>query len=54
MYHGVTGFAALVGGVALGAVFQRFGAGAAFLASGAAGLVLVAAWPVLARAGGRE
>src|SRR5207253_9466028 len=54
VYHGVTGFAALVGGVALGAVFQRFGAGAAFLASGAAGLVLVAAWPVLARAGGRE
>src|SRR5256884_1330857 len=53
VYHGVTGFAALVGGVALGAVFQRFGAGAAFLASWAAGLVLVAAWPGFARWGRR-
>src|SRR6184192_2178339 len=51
VYHGVTGFAALVGGVALGAVFQRFGAGAAFLASAAGGLGLVLGWPVLARAG---
>src|SRR6184192_2651764 len=51
LYHGVTGFTALVGGVALGAVFQRFGAGAAFLASAAGGLGLVLGWPVLARAG---
>ena len=51
LYHGVTGFAALVGGVALGAVFQRFGAGAAFLGSAAGGLGLVLGWPVLARAG---
>lgn len=46
-YHGVTGFAALVGGVTLGAVFQRYGAGAAFLGSAVGGLVLVLAWPVL-------
>src|SRR5207245_1778102 len=26
LYHGITGFAALVGGVALGGVFQRYGA----------------------------
>src|SRR5881394_1651030 len=51
VYHGVTGFAALVGGVVLGAVFQRFGAGAAFLGSAAGGLGLVLGWPVLARAG---
>jgi len=47
LYHGITGFAALVGGVALGAVFQRWGAGPAFLASAAGGLTLVFAWPVL-------
>src|SRR5436305_7771828 len=51
VYHGVTGFAALVGGVVLGAVFQRFGAGAAFLGSAAGGLGLVLGWPVVARAG---
>src|SRR5213595_1309935 len=50
-YHGITGFAALIGGVALGAVFQRYGAGTAFLASAAGGLALVLGWPVLARAG---
>jgi len=49
VYHGVTGFAALVGGVVLGAVFQRYGAGTAFLASAAGGMGLVTAWPVLAR-----
>src|SRR3989449_815565 len=47
LYHGITGFAALVGGVALGAVFQRWGAGPAFLARAAGGLTLVFAWPVL-------
>ena len=51
LYHGVTGFAALVGGVALGVVFQRYGAGAAFLASAAGGMALVLAWPVVGRAG---
>ena len=50
-YHGVTGFAALVGGVTLGAVFQRYGAAAAFLGSAVGGLALVLAWPVLQRVG---
>jgi MFS family permease len=53
-YHGITGFAALVGGVALGAVFQRYGAPSAFLASAAGGVILVLAWPVVARARWRE
>src|SRR5207245_7048293 len=48
LYHGITGFAALVGGVALGGVFQRYGAAPAFLASAAGGLALVFAWPVFA------
>ena len=51
LYHGVTGFAALVGGVALGMVFQRYGAMTAFLASAAGGMALVLAWPVVGRAG---
>jgi len=51
-YHGVTGFMALVGGVTLGAVFQRYGAGTAFLASAAGGLLLVAVWPLFGRAAG--
>src|SRR6266699_2051898 len=46
-YHGITGFAALVGGVALGGVFQRYGAAPAFFASAVGGLALVFAWPVL-------
>ena len=53
VYHGVTGFAALVGGVALGAVFERYGAGPAFLASAVGALVLVLVWPLVARAAGR-
>src|SRR6266513_1778222 len=48
-YHGLTGFAALVGGVALGGVFQRYGAGSAFLASAAGGVALVLAWPLVSR-----
>ena len=48
LYHGITGFAALVGGVALGGVFQRYGAAPAFLASAAGGLALVFAWPLFA------
>ena len=51
LYHGVTGFAALVGGVALGVVFQQYGAVTAFLASAAGGMALVLAWPVVGRAG---
>ncbi len=47
VYHGVTGFAALVGGVVLGAVFQRYGAGVAFLASAVGGVLLVLAWPLV-------
>jgi len=47
VYHGITGIAALVGGVVLGAVFQRYGAGPAFLASAAGGLGLVVVWPLL-------
>jgi MFS family permease len=54
LYHGVTGFAALVGGVGLGAVFQRYGAGTAFLASAGGGLALVLAWPVVEQVGRRE
>ena len=54
LYHGITGFAALVGSVVLGGVFQRYGAATAFFASAAGGLALVAAWPILARAGWRE
>ena len=48
VYHGLTGFAALVGGVTLGAVFARFGAAVAFVGSAAGGLALVVAWPVVA------
>jgi MFS family permease len=53
-YHGITGFAALVGGVALGAVFQRYGAATAFLASAAGGLALVLAWPLVSRSTAAE
>jgi MFS family permease len=53
-YHGVTGLAALIGGVTLGAVFQRFGATPAFLASAAAAGALVLGWPVLAARAARE
>ncbi len=49
VYHGVTGLAALIGGVALGVVFQRYGAGPAFVASAAAGGALVLVWPVLSK-----
>ena len=47
MYHGLTGLAALAGGIGLGAVFQAYSAGAAFSGSAAAGLALVIAWPVV-------
>src|SRR5690349_23700905 len=54
VYHGVTGFAALVGGLALGAVFQAYGAAPAFLASAAGSVGLVLSWPMLSRSGWRE
>src|SRR5438046_6710206 len=38
IYHGVTGFAALVGGEGVGVVFQRYGAGAAVRAGAGGGL----------------
>jgi len=47
LYHGITGFAALIGGVALGTVFQRYGAGPAFLASAVGGLGLVVVWSLV-------
>ena len=50
LYHGVTGFMALVGGVALGAVFQRYGAATALFASAGGGVALVFVWPLVARA----
>ena len=53
VYHGATGLAALVGGLALGGVFQAYGAGTAFRASAAMG-GLLALVVVLARAGWRE
>ncbi|HEX4573617.1 MAG TPA: MFS transporter [Gemmatimonadales bacterium] len=48
LYHGATGMAALVGGLALGAAFQAYGARPAFLASAAGGVVLSAVWPLVA------
>jgi MFS family permease len=48
IYHGVTGLAALIGGVALGAAFQVYGARPAFVVSALGGLALVVAWPVVA------
>jgi len=46
-YHGVTGLAALAGGVGLGTVFELRGAAPAFLLSAVAGAVLVAGWPLV-------
>jgi MFS family permease len=51
VYHGVTGLAALVGGVALGAAFQAYGGRLAWLLSAAGGLGLAAAWPLVSRYG---
>ena len=48
-YHGVTGLAALVGGVALGVLYQGRGAGVAFAVSAAGAGALVLAWPLTAR-----
>src|SRR5438552_929466 len=48
-YHGVTGLAALVGGVALGVLYQGHGAGVAFAASAAGAGALALLWPLAAR-----
>src|SRR5437016_13200134 len=48
-YHGVTGLAALVGGVALGVLYQGRGAGVAFAASAAGAGALAMLWPLTAR-----
>jgi MFS family permease len=48
MYHGMTGLAALVGGVGLGALFQGLGPSPAFFVSAAGGALLVLGWPLLA------
>jgi len=48
LYHGVTGFAALVGGLALGATYEAYGAAPAFFVSAALGVPLMIAWPMLA------
>ena len=48
-YHGVTGLAALVGGVALGVLYQGRGAGVAFAASAAGAGALALLWPLTAR-----
>ena len=50
-YHGLTGFAALAGGLVLGGVFQAHGGAAAFVASAAAGGALALVWPLMARRG---
>jgi len=50
-YHGLTGFAALAGGLVLGGVFQAYGGTAAFVASAAAGGALALVWPLIARRG---
>ena len=49
MYHGVTGLAALAGGIGLGAVFQAYGAAMACFGSAAGGVALGIAWPMVGR-----
>jgi MFS family permease len=51
MYHGVTGLAALAGGIGLGAVFQAYGAAMACFGSAAGGVALGLAWPMVGRRG---
>jgi len=49
VYHGVTGVAALVGGILLGYVYQSRSAELAFLVSWLAATVLVVSWPLVSR-----
>jgi len=51
VYHGLTGVAALVGGIALGVVFQRASGTVAFVVSAIGALVLAILWPFWSRAG---
>jgi len=48
-YHALTGAASLVGGIALGVVFQRVSGATAFLVSAAGSLGLVLLWPFWSR-----
>jgi len=48
-YHGLTGLAALAGGVVLGWLFQGLGAALAFGVSAAGGAALVLAWPMVSQ-----
>jgi MFS family permease len=50
VYHALTGVAALLGGVALGLLFQRTSGATAFFVSAAGALGLVILWPFWARA----
>jgi len=54
VYHGATGLAALLGGVALGVVYQSGGGPLAFGVSAAGGVALALLWPVLASRTNRE
>jgi len=49
VYHALTGAAALVGGIALGIVFQRVNGGTAFLVSAVGALGLAVLWPFSTR-----
>jgi len=49
VYHALTGAAALVGGIALGIVFQRVNGGTAFLVSAVGALGLAVLWPFATR-----
>jgi MFS family permease len=50
VYHALTGGAALIGGIALGVIFQRVSGAMAFLVSAAGTLGLVLLWPFWSRA----
>ncbi len=49
VYHALTGVAALIGGIALGVVFQRASGATAFIASALGSLGLVILWPFWTR-----
>ncbi len=49
VYHALTGVAALIGGIALGVVFQRVDGATAFIVSAAGTVGLVILWPIWSR-----
>jgi MFS family permease len=49
VYHALTGVGSLVGGIALGLVFQRASGATAFIVSAVGALVLVILWPFWTR-----